>query len=179
LRPLAILLAGAALAACGSGPKSDWERAHEVQLAKEKEESPLLPPYPRKPELLEFSTGPVSELRFFVDGASISVEEGVVRYILFAQSGQGAQNVSYEGLRCASSEVKIYAVGRDGNWSGKPGEWRSLLPWHRVLATEYFCPIKYPIRSRNEGIRALQKGGHPFTRGLSDDVPRGNSGSGW
>jgi hypothetical protein len=179
LRLLALLLAGAALAACGTSPKSDWEREHAAELAKEKEKEKdkkddvVLPPYPHRPELLEFRTAPTSAFRFFVDGPSISVEEGVVRYILFAKSEQGAQNVSYEGLRCASSEVKIYAVGRDGKWSGKPTDWRSLLPWHRVLAAEYFCPLQSPIRSRKEGIYALQRGGHPFHEGLTGDIPRG------
>jgi hypothetical protein len=156
----AILLVCAALAGCGEpNIKSDWEREHEVQLAKEKQDDFVLPPYPRKPQLLGFRTTPTSAFRFFIDAPSISVEGGVVRYVLFARSEQGAENVSYEALRCANGEVRIYAVGRDGHWSGRPGDWRSPLPWHRVLAAEYFCPVKDAIRNPKEGIDNLQRGG--------------------
>ena len=35
---------------------------------------------------------------------------------------------------------------------GNPGS-------HRVLAAEYFCPVKDPIRNPKEGIDNLQRGG--------------------
>jgi len=146
-----------ALAGCGtSAEKSDWEREHEEKLAPA-DEPVVLPAYPRG-ELLEFSTGPTSEFRFFVDPASISVGSGVVRYTLVARSPTGATNVSFEAMRCRSGEVRIYAVGRDGGWAGRATEWRATrMPWQNVLYRDYFCPLRQAIASRDEGIRALQR----------------------
>jgi len=161
MRWLAVLL----LAGCGSSPQgqSDWER----QNLKEREwtEDLAAPPaYPRTGALLEFFVSARSEFRFFIDGASISPgADGVVRYVLVARSPAGVENVSYEGIRCATGEYRRYAVGRaDASWSGRPGAWRpieggGLQPWHRVLQREYFCPQSVPIRDAAEGVRALRE----------------------
>lgn len=53
---------------------------------------------------------PRSELRFGVDPASVSLgKDGIVRYVVVAQSAGGTVNAMYEGLRCDSGEVKVYA----------------------------------------------------------------------
>lgn len=162
-----------ALAACGrAGPQSDWERKHEVRLPSE--EAAPLPPYPQRSQLIEFFVAASSEFRFFIDAASLSVgADGVVRYILVARSPAGVENISFEGMRCATSEVRLYAVGRDGSWAGKPGEWREIAPrsvqrWHNALYREYFCPHKQPIGSASEAIEALRRGDRPvpIDRGL-------------
>ena len=117
-----------------------------------------------------------SEFRFFIDPASLSVgSDGVVRYVLVARSPAGVDNVSFEGMRCTSAEVRTYALGRDGAWTAKPGAWRTIEPrsvqrWHNALYREYFCPQKAPIGSAREGIDALRRGGHPFARGFSGDA---------
>lgn len=154
----------ALLAGCGHGPKSDWERKHEDRLPPP-EEAVALPSYPKADQLIEFFVAATSEFRFFIDAASISVgDDGVVRYVLIARSPAGVDNVSFEGMRCTSAEVRIYALGRDGAWAGKPGEWRTIEPrsvqrWHNELYREYFCPQKQPIGSAREGISALRRGG--------------------
>lgn len=145
------------------------------------EESVALPAYPGERELIEFFVAATSEFRFFIDPASISVgNDGVVRYTLVARSAAGAQNVSFEGMRCRTGEMRIYALGRDGGWVKSPGDWRAIQPrsvqrWHNALYREYFCPQKEPIASRQEGIESLRRGGHP----LYEDLPKGGSGSGW
>ena len=84
-------LAGAlciAAAACGSRPeeKSDWERSQEQRLPPSENELSL-PAYPRDRDLIEFSAGPTSDFRYFVDGNSISVgSDGIVRYTLDRKS---------------------------------------------------------------------------------------------
>jgi hypothetical protein len=170
------LLACAALASCGTtGEKSDWERKHEERLPPA-EEALALPAYPRTGQLIEFFVAATSEFRFFIDPASLSVgSDGVVRYVLIARSPAGVDNVSFEGMRCTSAEVRTYALGRGGAWTGKPGAWRSIEPrsvqrWHNALYREYFCPQKEPIASAREGIDALRHGGHPFARGFSGDA---------
>ena len=91
----------------------------------------------------------------------------MVRYTLLVRSPLGAETVSYEGLHCATNEVKAYAYGRpDRSWSVHPGAWRriearNVQRWHYALSREFFCPGGMPIRTAAEGIDALRRGGHP------------------
>jgi hypothetical protein len=97
----------------------------------------------------------------------------VVRYTLVVRSPEGVDSASYEGLRCASGELRIYALGRAGAWQPTASGWRPLAQrWHVVLAREYFCPQAVPIRDAPEGLRALEQGGHPFYRGFSGEPVR-------
>ena len=175
------LFLAVALAACsGPGVKSDWERQHERELALTPKEEPLLlPAYPAARGLIEFPVEGASGFRFFVDPATLSVGAGgEVRYVLVARSAQGAENVSFEGMRCNSAELRVYALGRDGAWAARPGEWRSMQErsvqrWHTTLFREYFRPLKDPIANAREGVQALRDGGHPTVKGLTGDIPRG------
>jgi len=175
-------LALALLAACGTskGPdaKSDWERAHEERLAASERAAAAntIPTPPnQRGELIEFSVGPTTDFRFFIDAQSLSVDnEGVVRYVLVARSPDGVENVTFEGLKCETDEVRIYALGRDGAWTGRPGDWRkidarSATRWHYELSRNFFCPQRDPIASAKEGIRALREGGHPYIKGQVAD----------
>jgi hypothetical protein len=149
--------------------KSDWERQQERREWKEVEAKP--PAFPQRGNLIEFDVSAASDFRFFVDSRSLSIgPDGVVRYVLVARSPSGAENVSFEGIRCATGEVKIYATGRpDGSWEGRASEWRTIEPrtvqrWHNALQREYFCPTREPIRSAQEGVDALRRGGNPEAR---------------
>ena len=123
MRRLASVAICLALAACAQGPlESDWQQAqqaknwHEEQLA--------LPPYPKQgSNLVRFDAGTDTGFRFFVDTATLSVgADGVVRYVLIARSPQGAENVSFEGLRCRNDDYKVYATGgQDRHWVEAPG----------------------------------------------------------
>jgi len=151
-------------AACGhTEEKSDWEREHEKSLAPSENELSL-PAYPRERDLIEFSAGPTSDFRYFVDGNAISVgSDGIVRYTLLARSPAGVENVSYEGMRCTTSELRVYALGRERAWSVTRSAWRrveprDMQPWHRVLYRDYFCPYHDPVASRQQAIRVLRGG---------------------
>jgi len=169
------------VSACGTpstapGSKSDWEKANEEKLAgSEKAAAAAAIPTPpaKRGELIEFSVAATQEFRFFVDASTLSVDdEGIVRYVLVARSPSGVENVSFEGMRCVTNEYRIYALGRDGAWVGRPTDWRPIDPktvsrWHNELARNFFCPQREPITSAKEGVVALRQGGHPLTRGLS------------
>lgn len=177
MRLLRLLLIPA-LAACGApGERSDWERQHEARLASS-EQTVAPPAYPVRERLIEFFVAATNEFRFFVDPASISVGDGgVVRYTLVARSAAGVDNVSFEGMRCNSAEVRVYALGRDGAWVRSSGDWRPIEPravqrWHNALFNEYFCPLKEPIANAREGIDALHAGGHPLFRDLNEEMVR-------
>jgi hypothetical protein len=178
MRWLVVLL----LAGCGSStgphPQSDWERQN-IRQQEWQEDAAVAPAYPRQDALLEFFVSVRSDFRFFVDGASINPgADGVVRFVLVARSPAGVENVTYEGIRCATGEYRRYAVGRaDASWSGRPGAWQAIAgggsqPWHRALQREYFCPQAVPIRDAAEGARALRDGGHPFAKGFDADSLR-------
>jgi len=168
------------LAACGAREpiKSDWERQNEDKLSRDQAETEVVtqfPAFPQKANLLEFRFNGAGEFGFFVDQTSLSVtSDGVVRYVLVARSPSGVENVSYEGLRCASFELRRYAVGQsDATWRGSPGSWRPVeRRWHRVLHREYFCPQAVPLNSSAESVRTLESGGHPFSRGFGADPYR-------
>jgi hypothetical protein len=167
-----------ALAACGQvEEKSDWERQHASQLPPV-EQQVALPAYPREADLIEFFVSAASDFRFFVDGRSLSVEKDLIRYTLVARSSAGTQNISYEGMRCQSIEVRTYAIGRNGAWTGTPGPWRAIEPrsvqrWHNALYREYFCPQREPVASARRAVDALRSGGASLTGTTMEDIPRG------
>jgi hypothetical protein len=154
------LVACALLAACGGAPRSEPEADDALPA----EEALVLPAYPLEADLVALPlAGPPGEFRFFVDGNSISAgKDGVVRYTLVARSAAGAHNVSYEGMRCASGELRTYALGRGGEWIPAKGGWRALgagsaQRWHEALYREYFCRLKQPVASRAAALEALRR----------------------
>lgn len=149
--------------------KSDWEIKNEHLLWTE--EQVVLPAYPAAERLIPFDVSAANDFKFFIDPATVSVgQDGVIRYGVVARSPAGADNVRFEGLRCATGEYRIYAVGRpDGSWSARANEWRPVergttRSWHNALSREYFCPNRQPVHSADEAISALKKGGHPDVR---------------
>lgn len=106
-----------------------------------------LPAAPQAANLLPFYVGPTTTHTFSLDEKSLSVgKDGVVRYTLVAVSENGAKNVSYEGIRCASFARKIYALGQeDGTWTRtRRDHWEPVVRGkvnrqHAALALDYFC----------------------------------------
>lgn len=171
-RAAALVLALAVLGGCGgtaAPPRSDWEEANAGRLAKEGDEASrqVMPPAPDATNLVEFSTGPATGFRFFIDAGALSLSgDGIVRYVILARSATGAENVAYEAINCRTSEYRLYATGRpDGTWQPVSAPWQSFGPRTRVqrlLATEYFCPRRIAIATPAEGAMALRRGGHPL-----------------
>ena len=126
-----------------------------------------LPPYPKTQDLQPFYVSGIAGNQYLVDSHAINIgKDGVVHYTLVVNTRGGASNTSFEGIRCATRERKIYAVGSDKAWvptrnSGwQPIAVRSLLSYHRVLADEYFCPLGISVRSRQEALRNIRNGWH-------------------
>jgi hypothetical protein len=149
-----------------AGAKSDFEREQEKRDFKDADfELPALP----GGGLIEFFVSSASSFKFYVDPKSLSIgPDGVVRYTLVARSPSGAENISFEGIRCGGQGlVRVYAFAYGGKWSRNSGaEWRPIEPksvqrWHNVLRGNYFCPERYSIQTVAEGLDALRRGGHP------------------
>lgn len=129
-----------------------------------------LPAAPKSENLIPFDAGPARRgFEHFVDEASLTLgEDGVIRYILVVKSDMGVNNVTYEGIRCATRERKIYAYGLpDGSWREPRGvEWKKIGqprlegPIY-VLYNDFFCPGRQAVRSKGEAIAALKVGEHP------------------
>jgi hypothetical protein len=165
---LALFAALAVAASAAQGQiKSDWERANEDRL-KQSQEQVVPPPSFDRARLVEVKSTLFADtdFRFFVDPDSVSVgEDRIVRYVLVARSPNGAENITFEGIRCPG-EYRVYAVGHsDGSWAGRASEWRPIVRDPRVtqatLARQYFCPGRSAIASSVEGRRAVRAGGHP------------------
>ena len=108
---------------------------------------------PEAQGLVEFAVSGATRNRFFIDLDTLRADkDGVVRYVLVVQSPSGAQNVSYEGIRCESREQKFYAFGqRDGGWmrtrdpQWKAIEYREVNRQHGVLYRDHFCDGIHPF----------------------------------
>lgn len=135
-----------------------------------------LPPFPKPENLLQFEPSAASSSRFYIDPGSISIgSDGAVRYTLVVRSSSGADNVSYEGIRCETREQKYYAFGgRDGTWSkARLSEWRrieykDINRQHAVLYADYFCPDRTLIKSSRDAVNRFKYGVPPrFGTGTS------------
>lgn len=128
-----------------------------------------LPAYPDVKNLMAFDAGSATSNQYFVDTTSIKIGgDGVVRFSLVIKSSEGALNISYEGIRCATKERKLYALGRnDKTWSQpRVSEWQKLdfvrqFYAQRELSKNIFCPHQQIVSNPEEAIQALKAGMHP------------------
>jgi hypothetical protein len=68
-------------------------------------------------------------VRVAVDPETMRItEDGIVRYVVIASTLAGNINASYEGIRCLTGEVKIYArYSSNGTWRPVPNPaWKPL-----------------------------------------------------
>jgi len=118
----------------------------EKRLKQMQEEAPVaLPAFPVEENLLYFEVSPTQTMKFAVDSQSLAIAGHEVRYTLVADSSSGARNISYEGVRCFSYEVKHYAYGYKNEWkSARNNTWRKIQ-FHAAnrpqaaLVQDYFC----------------------------------------
>jgi len=106
-----------------------------------------LPAYPKDDNLIQFIVSATSRNKHYIDFPSVSVgEDNVVRYTVVIRTQGGAENVSFEGMRCTTGERKIYAFGRpNGEWArNRYARWEDIKDrdpnsYHRELFYSYFC----------------------------------------
>jgi hypothetical protein len=107
-----------------------------------------LPAFPRAADLLPVrgETGD-SEYNYYIDVNSVSLtSDEVLHYTIVIQSASGSSNIIYEGIRCATKEVKTYAFGtRDGRFARMANpKWtyfftRGPLGYRTQLVEQYVC----------------------------------------
>lgn len=126
-----------------------------------------LPSGLRTDRLTPFVLDRRSTMQLGIDPDSVSVgADGVVRYIFVARSGSGALNALYEGVRCKTGEVKVYA-----RWDPSQKQWRTHAgdDWQRMepsgatrralqMAQAGICDGRAPTRSARVMLDSLQNG---------------------
>lgn len=102
-------------------------------------------------------------LKFGVDPATIVITgDGVVRYVVVANNkAGGATNAFYEGVRCATGEMKSYARYGSAGWDKVPDpEWKKMSglnsSYTLALAQQGICRGAAPRGSVNEMVQRLK-----------------------
>ena len=130
-------LAGAllALALPVSAQYADLDRADW------KEDTPPPPPAYNVNRLIEIEMPRTSAIKMGVDPDTIRVnaQTGVVRYVVVAR-GPSAVNATYEGIRCATGEYRVYARQVQGSpWTDAgDSEWKTMRAQSGVLVQHPF-----------------------------------------
>jgi hypothetical protein len=152
------------LTSCAKPPIKDEFESDKPWI----EQMTQLPPYPEERSLLAFDSGAITDNQYLVDTDSIKIGgDGVIRFTLVVRSSTGAMNVSYEGIRCATDERKLYALGRNDKTWAQPrvSEWQKIdlvrqFYAQRELAKNIFCPHRQIVTNKDDAIQALKAGVH-------------------
>lgn len=133
-----------------------------------KEDALDLPAYPDDAALIEFRPRGYSKNRFYVDRNSVSLGvDRVVRYTTVIKSPSGVANVSYEGLRCKTSEYKVYAYGTgNGTWTNaREPKWQGVgsttASFRYSLRVDYLCDSE-AVGGRNANDLVAKLKGDPL-----------------
>jgi len=151
----ALTLATTSLAMAAPPPPPDEPVWSEIEVP--------APPAFSTSQLVEIDMGPNVALKFGIDPKAVSIgADGVIRYVVVASSSSGVSTGLYEGIRCATGEVKTYARFNDGKWSTATApEWRSLFSGaatrHSLaLARQGACSDTSTPRSVDEMVRYMK-----------------------
>jgi hypothetical protein len=123
-----------------------------------------IPTTPPSKDLKPFYVSATAQLKFALDATSIAFgKDEVIRYVVVITSSSGAQQVTYEGIRCEKYEWRLYATMQsDGKWSKSPNSrWQvikntSYNSYHAALVRDAFCENAIPRRSAKEIIPFLK-----------------------
>lgn len=160
------LALGCLLALFGGQALAGFEEDYESKKWQELEFQ--LPAKPERANYLGFYVSATTDNRFFVDAKSVSIgADGVVRYTLIIETAGGANNVSFEGMRCETRERRTYAFGRsDGVWSkSRSNQWEKIREaannrQYAALFLEYFCPGGVIVAKAEDALGLLRRGGY-------------------
>src|SRR3954462_13816231 len=185
---LSLALAACAGSTAPSGKSSQRGMTKDVGGVPEEKEFKEIesefPAYPPEYGLLEFYPRQQSQTRFYVDPNALSIgPDRVIRYSLVVKSPSGALTISYEGLRCKTSEYKLYGFGvTNGQWTKSRNlEWQSLQKtagdFRFALYKDYFCDLE-AIAGRNEKDLIANLAGNPLNNVTDKTRSPGKPGQG-
>ena len=138
----AVAIALAALTLPAMAQYADLDRADW------REDAVPPPPAYSSSKLIDIEMPRSSSVRMGIDPETISInhETGIVRYVVVAR-GPSAVNASYEGIRCATGEYRVYARQVQGNpWSPSgENDWKSMRGQTSIM-------VQHPFRLARDGI---------------------------
>lgn len=145
------------IANTGNGPDNpDWV-----------EEAAETPPSFSTKNLLAIDVPPYMSSKVGVDPDTLVVgNDGVVRYVMVMSNASGNVSAVYEGLRCATNEVKTYArFGSNATWSAVQNPvWKEVsagpAKLAQLFARQAAC-INYVAGTKVEIVTALKNLGQP------------------
>jgi hypothetical protein len=143
-------------------PEADWAALKDH-----------LPPVPDAAHVLPIEPlKAVDHFTFGIDPRSIQIAPGdVVRYTVRSVSDMGAENISYETVRCGERQWRTIAQYRPGvGWERSAHEdWRTyqLGSLQSVLHSSVFCSGGGPAGSKPEHLVNRLKHWKDYTDGLS------------
>ena len=119
--------------------------------------------------LIAVDTPVQSQLKWGIDPATIVINkaDGVVRYVIVAQSSSGVVNAMYEGIRCNKAEFRRYArhspssgwvVSTTSEWTALRDTGTSRHP--QTIAKQGMCDGAAAPISVADAIRAIRTGGN-------------------
>jgi hypothetical protein len=139
------------------GGVREEEKFREVEVT--------LPAYPQDSGLVEFQPRRNSRNTYYIDRNSLSIgPDRVVRFSAVVKSPSGARNTSYEGMRCKTSEYRIYALGIKGaEWAEtRDSQWREIARedgnFRFTLFKDYFCASEAIAGRSEQDLLANLKG---------------------
>jgi CNP1-like family len=138
-----------------------------AQLAAEdpdwKESDTPAPPTFDIKRLVPFEVSIQSTLKWGFDPDTMKITgDGLVRYVVVAQSPAGATNAMYEAVRCATAEWKTYArYNKDSGWSSaNDPQWlplRNQPSQHALkLAQQGLCNGRAPAQTVRDVVRSVK-----------------------
>jgi hypothetical protein len=138
-----------------------------AQLAAEdpdwKESDAPAPPAFDLKRLVPFDGTIQSSMKWGFDPDTMKITgDGIVRYVVVAQSPGGATNAMYEAVRCATAEWKTYArFHKDSGWSkANDPQWLPLRnqpsPHALRLAQQGLCNGRAPAQTVRDVVQSVK-----------------------
>ncbi len=162
-------LIGALVAASGWAAREENRVSLNVNVDPGwREAAPELPAFPTATGWLEFPVeSRYTPNRYYLSETGLSVgTDGVVRYALLTQSPLGARSIQWEGLRCETEEVKVYAFGREAEQRWQPAQqpvWKRIKDsklnhrHHAELASRYLCNSVLTLKKPADILQRLRQ----------------------
>lgn len=137
LAAIALLVSAAAHAQYADLDRADW-----------KEDAAPPPPVYSTSRLIDIEMPRSATVRMGIDPETITInhDTGIVRYVVVAR-GPSAVNATYEGIRCATGEYRVYGRQVQGNPWTPSGEndWKSMRGQTSVM-------VQHPYRLARDGM---------------------------
>ena len=121
------------------------------------------PAQPKKENLLRFPTN-WTNTEVYIDSASLVIADNTVSFTLLLRGAGGADNVTFESLRCDGTR-RVLAYGkRDGNWSpARTSDWSAIRDgrsnrYYFELWRDVFCR-EGVVQRKRDIIIDIKRGG--------------------